>query len=541
MVRWKRPVAGYGTLFVAVLVVFVAAYHFGMIYLEGERHSVWQSLQVVVETFTTVGYGSHAGWSDPAMNVLVVAMNLASFVVVFMALPLVVVPLLEEALESAPPTELPDAEDHVLVAGFTDRGETLLEELSARDVDYAVLVGDRETATALHGSGVPVVFGQPDSTDGLRSARAGRTRAVVVDADDQTNASVVLAAREVAPGATVVATAVNPDDARYLEYAGADAVLTPRHALGTSLAETVTMTASGVLDGPGEVGDDFEIAEVSVAAGADVAGQRLADSGIRERTGANVIGAWHRGEFVTPLTADHVVRPRSVLLAAGTVTQVEQVRQLVSAGAESPTGHVVVIGYGEVGRTVTSELAAAGVPYRVVDRTEAGGVDVVGDATDEATLSDADVADARAVIIAIPGDTETAYATLIARELAPDAEIVARADEVDAEAKLYRAGADYVLSVATVSGRMLASEVTDEEVVTPDKQVEVIRAEAPALAGRSLRESDLRGRTGCTAIAIDRGGTLVTDVGPETVIREGDEVVVAGSDESVRAFERIRR
>ncbi|MEF8774767.1 MAG: NAD-binding protein, partial [Halobacteriales archaeon] len=202
MVRWKRPVARYGALFAALLTVSVVAYHFGMIYLEGEQSTVWQSLQVVVETFTTVGYGSQAGWSDPAMNVLVVVMDLTSFVLVFMALPLVVVPLLEDALESAPPTEVPDSEDHVIIAGHTDRGERLMEELSAWDVEYVAVVEDRDVATSLHEAGVPVVHGDPDSTEGLDSANAGRARAVVADADDQTNASIVLAAREVAPETT---------------------------------------------------------------------------------------------------------------------------------------------------------------------------------------------------------------------------------------------------------------------------------------------------------------------------------------------------
>jgi len=96
-----------------------------------------------------------------------------------------------------------------------------------------------------------------------------------------------------------------------------------------------------------------------------------------------------------------------------------------------------------------------------------------------------------------------------------------------------------VLALATVSGRMIASTVLDEEVMAPEKRIEIVRSEAPNLVGETLAGADIRDRTGCTVIAIERDGEVLTDVGPETTIRAGDALVVAGTDEAMAAFGRL--
>lgn len=112
---------------------------------------------------------------------------------------------------------------------------------------------------------------------------------------------------------------------------------------------------------------------------------------------------------------------------------------------------------------------------------------------------------------------------------------LARADRSENVWKLYNAGADFVLSLPTVTGEILASILADEtEALTP--QTEFGRTEAPAIAGRSLAEVDLCSKTGCTVVAVERDDELVTDVGAELVIRDGDVLVVTGSEEATKRF-----
>jgi K+/H+ antiporter YhaU regulatory subunit KhtT len=103
---------------------------------------------------------------------------------------------------------------------------------------------------------------------------------------------------------------------------------------------------------------------------------------------------------------------------------------------------------------------------------------------------------------------------------------------------MYRAGAVYVLSLATVTGRMSASSLLAEhDVLSLDRQVEVIRTPAPAITGRTIGDADIRSETGATIVAIERDGAVLSDIGPDSRIEPGDELVVVGSDESVRRFE----
>jgi len=198
---------------------------------------------------------------------------------------------------------------------------------------------------------------------------------------------------------------------------------------------------------------------------------------------------------------------------------------------------VVVGGYGVVGRTAVETLASGGVSTCVVDIADEAGVDVVGDVTDESVLEDAAVDDSRSIILTLDDDATTIYATLVLRQVAPGVEIIARANETENIPKLYRAGAEYVLSLSTVTGRMLASIlIEDEEILTPETQFELVRTTAPQIVGRSLGDVDLRARTGCTVVAVERNEDLLTDLGPEFVVREDDMLIVAGSDEAINQF-----
>jgi Trk K+ transport system NAD-binding subunit len=539
MIQWRRRLAAYVGALAAVLTLYTFLYRWGVRTFEGRTVSPATSLRFVVETVTTVGYGSEATWSSPELNLMVTGMILTGVTFFFLSLPILVVPLFEEAMSTTPPTSV-DMTDHVVICGFSGREEAFVEELSAWDAAHVVVVDDRTLAVSLYEDGYEVLHADPESPEGLRAASVGEARAVVADAGDETNASIALTCEELATDAKVVAFAENPDHAEYVRYAGADVVLTPRHLLGESLAEKATSALSTDLDDVVELDEEFELAELPVQVDSQIAGLRLAESGIRERTGVSIIGAWRDGVFDPSPAPDDRLEPGVILLVAGRDEQLADLRALTRTESRSHgRGRVVVVGHGEVGSTVTSELAAAGVPYTVVDRVDDPAVDVVGDAREAQTLGAADVADAGDVILALPDDTEAIFATLVVRELAPDVEVTARAGDPENVRKLYLAGADYVLSLATVSGRMLAGTVLDEEVVTPDKQVDVVRCRAPALAGQTLAETAVRSRTGATVIAVERDGELLTDLDRTFELRADDEVVVAGSDEGINQFTSI--
>ncbi|QLD90059.1 TrkA family potassium uptake protein [Natronomonas salina] len=537
--RLQRRVGYYVLLISALILTYSVVYHYGMHVFEGRSNTYLQSLQFTVETFTATGYGSQAGWSSPQMNLLVIVMDLTGVGVFFLALPVLLFPLFEEALSTSPPDALEEPlEDHVLVCSYTARAETLISELESNDVDYVLVEADREQATELYEGGYSVVHADPESVGGLDRAGIGDARALVADVSDRVDASIVLAAREAAEDVRIVSVVEEPDRTPYHRLAGADTVVSPRQLLGRSLAGKVTTAVTTDLGDAVEIGEDFDLAELPVHHGSELAGRTLADSGIRERFGVNVVGAWFRGEFESPPSPDRTLESGTVLLVTGDESQLERCKELTVGDLRRfRTGETVVVGYGEVGRTVAARLDRAGLSYTVLDRREKDGVDVVGEATDPDVLAEAGVEDAESVILALPDDTQTEFATLVVRDLTDDAEIIARAEEVGAVRKTYRAGADYVLSLATVSGRMVASEVLqDEAIVSMDTHVEVVRTAAPGLVGETLAGARVRERTGCTVVAVERDGEVLSELSPEFRVRESDELVVAGTDEGTNRF-----
>ena len=538
MDTWRRRTV-YSSVVLAVLMLgYAVIYDYAMSTFENEQRTFLHSLQVVVETFTTTGFGSDSPWISPELNLLVILMDLTGVALIFLALPALLFPLLEETLRTTPPTETQDLSEHVVICTYTARGETLVAELDNRGIEYVLVEPDRETAVELYDAGYTVIHADPESADALAGACAASATAVIADASDEIDASIVLAAREAAPGAQVVSVVEDPDSAEYHRLAGADTVLSPRQLVGESLAAKVVAGISQELAGAVEIAEDFEIAELSVHQGSELVGTTLAESDVGERTGANVIGAWFRGIFESPPSPDATLDGSTILLVAGNESQLERLQSLTQSGVRGhETGAVVIVGHGRVGSTAASELAAADVPYTVVDREPGSSVDVVGDATDPDVLREAGIDDARTLLLGLPNDTTTVFATLVARELNPEIEIVARAQETGNTRKLYQAGGDFVLALATVSGRMLASTVlVTEEFVSPASQVDIVRTRAPELAGQSLAEADVRAETGVTVVAVERNGDTVTELDPEFTFEANDEVLITGTDEDISRF-----
>ena len=540
MGQLRRRAVGYIIGIAVVILVSAVAYDVGSRTYEPDySYSFLQSVQFVVETFTATGYGSHSPWESPQMNVLVMLLDITGVALFFVALPAVFLPVFRQALSTSAPTSVdPELTDHVIVCTFSSRAETLIDELEADDVSYVLTEGDRDRADELFDRGLPVVHADPESVAGLEAANVSTARALVADVSDRVDASIVLAAREANADIRVVSVVEDPDRERYHRLAGADAVVSPRTILGENLAGKLTTAARADLEAAIEIGDSFAIAEIPIDGDGPLAGSTLAESAIHDRYGVTVVGAWRNGDFQMPPDPELVLDNGITLIVTGEGPQLDRVEAEATAAVRSfARGESVVIGHGEVGGIVADRLEAADLPHTVVDTTDHEDVDVVGDGTDPAVLERAGVPEARSVVLALPDDTATEFATLVVRDLNPDAEILARAESAGAINKTYRAGAEYVLSLSTVSGRAIAEEILDdEEILSMDTRIECLRTTAPGLIGETLAGADVRERTGATVVAIERGDELHTDLPPTFRIEHGDELVVVGTDASASRF-----
>jgi voltage-gated potassium channel len=183
--------------------------------------------------------------------------------------------------------------------------------------------------------------------------------------------------------------------------------------------------------------------------------------------------------------------------------------------------HVIVCGYGRIGREIAAQLSLEGTPMVILEmdqeRREAAeekGLPVLmADATLDESLIEAGIHRCRALVAALPNDAANVYVVLSARAIAPRIRLIARSDSEEAERKLRQAGADQVVSPYVAGGRTMAATALRPLAVNfmdllagSDCEVEEFQlSEDPDqlghLNGRSLADLDLRGRTGALVLA----------------------------------------
>jgi voltage-gated potassium channel len=216
-------------------------------------------------------------------------------------------------------------------------------------------------------------------------------------------------------------------------------------------------------------------------------------------------------------------------------------------------GHVIVCGWGRVGRTIAGHLTGAGQAIVVIDRDPArlAGIEhpaVQGDATDDAILREAGIERASALIAALNTDADNLFVTLSGRSLRDDLLIVARARVASAEPKLLQAGANRVVNPQHIGGARMAALALNPvvadflDVVMHDGSLEFRLAEVAVppgseLIGRSLREANVRDRTGALVLAVrDAKGEFTLNPGPDTELAEFDVLVVIGTQAQIEAL-----
>lgn len=211
------------------------------------------------------------------------------------------------------------------------------------------------------------------------------------------------------------------------------------------------------------------------------------------------------------------------------------------------SGHMVVCGFGRMGKIVCDELDRQGERFVVVDTAVPGpdwpyrhGIRVHGNATEDEMLRKAGIDRAKALITTVGSDADNLYITLSARLLNPTLKIVARAEEEEAEAKLRKVGATKVISPYLAGGHRAVQAVLRPSVLhfmematRPeflDLQIEEVRIDAAGrLAGVSLRESRVGADLGVIVVGVQRpGGELIYSPSGDVVMEPGAVLIALG-------------
>jgi voltage-gated potassium channel len=200
--------------------------------------------------------------------------------------------------------------------------------------------------------------------------------------------------------------------------------------------------------------------------------------------------------------------------------------------------HFIVCAYGRVGRAAVRELAAARLPFVVLDpneglreRMEADDIPyLVEDPTLEPVLRKAGVERARGLLCAVDSDATNVYITLTARALNPDLFIVARASEPGSAERLERAGANRVVSPFVSSGRHMVRMARDPAIIDlfdegSGRRHSIEVEERTIEPGSSLEGRPVSDAPG-PVLAVRRGGEVLAAPDPGVTLQRDDVVLM---------------
>ncbi len=228
-----------------------------------------------------------------------------------------------------PPMPLPVAgiRDHVVIIGYGRVGHHIVDLLGELGVSHLVVEADSERSEELNQRGIPTLYGEAANSEVLTHAGLNHARALVVTGpDEDANALIVTAARDLAPKLPIIARASSEEGTKHLVQLGAQDVIHPeleggleiiRHTLlqlGFPLQEIFRYTDAvrhdhydlhinteeehRLLHNLVDAANSIEVRWFRIPDGNSLAGQTIADANLRARTGASIVALNRDGQLI---------------------------------------------------------------------------------------------------------------------------------------------------------------------------------------------------------------------------------------------------
>jgi len=536
-----RLLAKFLSVILFAIVIYSMLFHFIMEY-EGRQYSWITGLYWTLTVMSTLGFGDITFTSDLGFvfSILVLLTGIFFLLVMlpFTFIQFFYAPWLEAQAQSRTPRELPEnTSGHVIITNYDSIAISLIEKLKQYNLQYVIVLPDQQKALELYDMDYNVVVGDFDRHETYRRLRVEKAALIVVNNDDMTNTNIISTIRELTKSIPIVTNADTDESIDILELAGATHVFQFTRMLGTSLARRAlrVSTQANIIGNF----DKLLIAEAP-AMRTPFEGKTLIESQLRKTTGVTVIGIWQRGKFEIALPQT-LVHSTSVLVLAGSKEQLE--RYDARAGSSSvSSAPVLILGGGRVGQSAAQALAKRGIEYRVVEKFKHV-IDydderyILGSAADINTLLQAGINEAPSVFITTHDDAINIYLTIYCRKLRPDIQIISRANLDRNINTLHAAGADLVMSYASLGTNSIINILKPNEILMLAEGLDIFRVPVPSLlVDKFLYETKIREKSGCNVVAIKSDDTMNINPDPSVRLSKNDELILIGTDDAEKIF-----
>ena len=533
--------------FSVIVTIFSVLFHLIML-SEGQEFSWFTGFYWTLTVMSTLGFGDITFHGDLgrffSMIVLLTGMIFLLIVLPFTFIQFFYAPWIQAQSEARAPRQLPrSTREHVLLTNYDPIAQALINKLDRYHYSYYLITPDLAHAQQLYDQGINVVVGDLDNPETYKKMQIEQAALVAATDTDPINTHIAFTVRDLNPTVPIIAKADDSDSVDILQLAGCDHVLQLDKMLGSSLARRTQSgdTAAHVI---GQY-DDLFIAETT-AAHTPLVGKTLEEIGLRRELGLTAVGVWERGIFQSALP-DTRIGPHTVLVMTGTQSQLDRFNELFCIYKVS-NAPVVVIGGGGVGMEAARTLVEQGLDYRIVEKDleQAQRLDncIVGNAADFEVLKRAEILDALTVIITTHDDDINVYLTVYCRRLNPEIQIISRVTQERNIATLHRAGADFVMSYASMGADAIFNFLkrsdtlmVAESLSVFSEDISVFRMKMPSsLVGKTIANSAIRRNTGCTIIALNDNHEMQLNPDPNKPLPKAAEILLIGSSEGEKQF-----
>ena len=524
---------------IALVTVYSILFHFLMI-LENREFSWITGYYWTLTVMSTLGFGDIT-FSTDLGKIFSIVVLMSGIVFLLTVLPFTFIqffylPWVEAQAKARAPRRLPvGTKGHVILTSYDPVTMNLAEKFRQYHHEYVVVVEDVQKALDLQDLNIQVAVGELGDPQTYRQLKVEDAALVVANVDDMMNTNIAFTVREISQKVPIVANADLDDSVDILELSGCTYVFQFTKLLGQSLARRVlgTTTKANVI---GKI-ESLLIAEAP-AMRSPLVGKTLQQSKLRETVGLNVVGVWERGLFIIP-TAQTPINPTTVLLLAGSAEQFSAYDEKFGRDKKHQAP-VLILGGGRVGRAAGEALLERNIDYRIIEKKQSIKGDeryIYGSAADINTLLQAGIKNAPSIIITTHDDPTNIYLTIYCRRLCPDIQIISRASIERNISKLHTAGADLVMSYASMTANTIFSLLKPDELLMLAEGLNIFRVIVPSsFVGKSLAESQIRTQTGCNVIAIYDQGIKSINPGPTFRFSENNELILIGSLEAETRF-----
>ncbi len=510
----------------ATLFQFVAAY-------EGDSHDWFTGIYWTLEIMSTLGTGDIVFTSGLGrfFTVLVLLTGVGFILII---IPFVFLQLFQSTARV--PREIPRAiEGHVIITRLDEISMLLVEKFRNFGQGYVLLCDQLEKAQLLIDEGYKVIHGPLNDPRTYEASNVHRAGLVVLTGDDERNTALLHAIRHTGTEVPVICTALNIQSGNILRQAGATRVLTVEEMLGETMARRVS-GGDALAHLVGRI-DNLIIAEATMA-GTPLVGKTLKEINLRALTGLTAVGIWEKGHFQMA-RADSVISPQSAVVLAGSRDQVQAYNEMFCI-YNTISRPVLIIGAGVVGRATADFLERRSITCRMLE-TDASKINseriIQGDARDMNTLIDFGLEEAPTVVLTTRDDNRNIYLTTLIRKINPRIQIISRATEEASTPLLHRAGADFVISYASIGATSIFNFLKGGDILMVTEGVDVFRVKLPAeLAGRTIAQTTIRKDFGLSIIGINRPEGMEINPPADAILKDGEEITLIGTVEGERRF-----